>query len=109
MTDQELENAKMQYEDKVIMLETGVVLVARVVQNADEDFIVMYKPGEVIEMADGSVFIRRWFIESDDDYVIIPIQRIMTIGAPGKVYLDSYLSVMGFTEESFAPEGTILH
>ncbi len=108
------EDATPQFQDSLLYLETGAVLVSRVITNLEdtpdsEHMMVLYKPAELVPTYEGDVVIRQWLAESDDDYFMLPMGRVITVANPKQAILEAYLNVIGVTKEAYLPEGETLH
>lgn len=105
------EDSPLEFTDSLIYLETGSVLVSRILTNVEEsdEMMVLFKPAELVPTYEGDVVIRQWMAESDDKYFFLPPTRVVTVANPKPEILNAYLNVIGVTPEAFIPEGATLH
>lgn len=101
----------VEFSDNLIYLETGSVLVSRIITNIEEadEMIVLFKPAELVPTYEGDVVIRQWLAESDDQYFFLPPTRVITMASPKPEILKAYLNVIGVTKDAYLPEGAVLH
>lgn len=117
-TDQELdeieegEDLAMEFTDSMIYMETGDVLITRILKNVEEGTegtIVLYKPAQLAQNYEGELVLTDWMPLTDDQYIFLPLDRIVTIANPKPQILEAYHTSIGVTEHAYLPEGETLH
>jgi hypothetical protein len=85
---------ELKYADKIVMLDNGVMLIARLIldsNNDNENFIFMMNPMDIVEdLETGDLFFKTWIPASKDKLFTIPVVKILNISEPSDAVLDSY-------------------
>jgi len=102
---------KRKFEDKMIYLQNGQAIVSRIIHGVpdSEDCLVLYKPAELLPTYEGGLALHDWAVGSTDDYIIMPMSHIVTIGEPNKNILGVYLTRIKVSPDTFVPSGTTIH
>jgi len=115
-TNDDLDNIEstevaMTFTDKMVYLKNGTVLVTRILTNADDsdNNLVLFKPAQIITNLDGSMIMGDWMPQTDDDYIMLPNDRVMTTATPKSDVLNGYHRNIGVSTNSYLPDGETLH
>ena len=88
------EDEVMQYVDKLIYLDGGVLLMGRILVNHNdtESFVCVFRPAEICIDELAQTTMRPWIPESEDDFFTIPVGKVLNVCAPKSEILDAYLA-----------------
>lgn len=107
----EVEMETVKFTDTLLYLENGRVIVSRIIleDGNDDGYMVMWKPAELVTTHVGSLILTQFMPETDDDYIMMPMSRIMTMATPKTDVLEAYHSIIGVSEDGFIPENETIH
>jgi hypothetical protein len=94
--DQEEEvQAVTKFADKLIQLDTGALLLGRVIVNHDqrERFVYVFKPVEINIDEIGNAHMHPWVPESHDTFYYIPTTKVINVCSPRKEFVQAYHSM----------------
>lgn len=94
--EQPEEGAKLKYVDKLLILDNGVTLLARIL--IDEKFrmaeaLAVYRPMQILSDAD-DIWMRKWIPSSIDDVYPIPLSKITTMANPSPMFVETFEEII---------------
>lgn len=104
----------VQYADKLIHVDSGALLIGRIIVNHEntESYMCIFRPVEICMDEFSHTNMRPWIPESVDDFFSIPNGKVLNVSTPRLEYLEAYhanfLSKES-SEESLHGEDRILH
>ena len=111
--DENGEKQRVQYADKLIQLDTGSLLIGRIIVNHEhsESYVCVFRPVEIQLDEFSHTNMRPWIPESSDDFFTIPNPKVLNVSTPRTEYLEAYhanfLSVPD--EEALHGDNRVLH
>lgn len=107
----DLDEVEYDFKDAILYIGTGDILVSRVISNVEEanGNLVLYEPCQLVVDEFGTASLVKWVQLSDDAYIMLPAERVVTQATPKTEVLKAYHSVVGVMDDAFIPEGTTIH
>lgn len=118
MTDEALpvidaEKGSVKYADKLIHVDSGALLIGRIITNHEntESFMCVFKPVEIVIDEFSHTNMRPWIPESVDDFFTIPNGKVVNVSTPRLEFLEAYHAnfIMTEGEQALHGEDRILH